>query len=179
MYFHCGQKTLVEGGLNEEFKTYIHSAPMKDEHLLTRANHDNPISNLNHIHDLEAGPRLWQAFNTYMDLVRNYSKRDFTFKPDILNGFAGILLFLTKTIFKVQSQAGPCIVFQGLFFAPRYFGLLRLGFLEEALDFQLKTTLGQEIQTQDFRVGRGLGGTAPLIIDYFSGRLTLQNVPSH
>lgn len=100
VYFQCGQKTLVEGGVNEEFKTYIHSAPMKDEHTLTRANHDNPISDLNHMHDVEASPRLWQAFKSYMELVRNYSKRGFTFKPDILNGFADIFAVLDEEHFQ-------------------------------------------------------------------------------
>ncbi|ROV99831.1 hypothetical protein VSDG_03065 [Cytospora chrysosperma] len=107
VYFQCGQKTLIEGGVNEEFKTYIHCAPMKDEHTLKRANHDNPISDLNYMHDLEAGPRLWQAFKSYMDLVRNYSKREFTFKPDILNGFAGIFAVLDEEHFQDGVELFP------------------------------------------------------------------------
>lgn len=107
VYFQCGQKTLVEGGVNEEFKTYMRSTPLNDEHLLKRANHDNPISDLDYMHDLESGPRLWQAFKTYMGLVRTYSKREFTFKPDILDGFAGIFAVLDEQHFQgsITSRA--------------------------------------------------------------------------
>ncbi|KAE9574238.1 hypothetical protein CGMCC3_g9673 [Colletotrichum fructicola] len=100
VYFQCGKSTLAEGGVNEEYKTYFLSAPMKDDHLLRKANHDNPISDLSQMHELETGPKLWKAFKTYMELVCNYSKRQFTFKPDVLNGFAGIFAVLDEEHFQ-------------------------------------------------------------------------------
>jgi hypothetical protein len=100
VYFQYGQRTLAEGGVNEEFKTYILSSPLNDEHLLEKANHNNPISDLNHMHDLESGPRLWKAFKVYVRLVREYTKREFTFKGDILNGFAGIFAVLDEEHFQ-------------------------------------------------------------------------------
>ena len=88
VYFQCGQKTLSEGGVNEEFKTCIHSSPMNDEHVLKNDNHNNPISDLTHMYDMDAGPRLWKAFEVYVRMVREYTKREFSFKGDVLNGFA-------------------------------------------------------------------------------------------
>ncbi|EYB23189.1 hypothetical protein FG05_30587 [Fusarium graminearum] len=100
VYFQCGQKTFAEGGLNEEFETYMHSTPMKDRHLLNKANHNNPIEDLTRLHDLDVGLQLWEAFKTYAQLVRDYSKREFTFKGDVLNGFAGIFAVLDDEHFQ-------------------------------------------------------------------------------
>ncbi|EWG50634.1 hypothetical protein FVEG_16665 [Fusarium verticillioides 7600] len=100
VYFQCGQKTFAEGGLNEEFETYMFSAPMEDRHLLNKANHNNPIEDLTHLHDLDSGSQLWEAFKTYTQLVRDYSKREFTFKGDVLNGFGGIFAVLDDEHFQ-------------------------------------------------------------------------------
>ncbi|KAG9204054.1 hypothetical protein G6514_001690 [Epicoccum nigrum] len=100
VYFQCGQKTLVEGGVNEEFRTYIQSSPMNVEHVLQKADHDNPVSDLTHMYDLDAGPRLWKAFEVYVRMVREYTKREFSFKGDILNGFAGMFSVLDDEHFQ-------------------------------------------------------------------------------
>nr|RBR02157.1 hypothetical protein FVER53263_09792 [Fusarium verticillioides] len=100
VYFQCGQKTFAEGGLNEEFETYMFSTPMEDRHLLNKANHNNPIEDLTHIHDLDSGSQLWEAFKTYTQLVSDYSKREFTFKGDVLNGFGGIFAVLDDEHFQ-------------------------------------------------------------------------------
>ena len=73
---------------------------MDDGHILKKANHNNPISDLNHMHDLEPGTRLWKAFEVYVSLVREYTKREFTFNGDILNGFAGIFAVLDEEHFQ-------------------------------------------------------------------------------
>lgn len=41
VYFQCGKSTVVDGGVNEEYKAYLRTSPTKDEHLLRKANHDN------------------------------------------------------------------------------------------------------------------------------------------
>ncbi|KAK1839028.1 hypothetical protein CCHR01_18353 [Colletotrichum chrysophilum] len=59
-----------------------------------------PCPETTQMNNLEAGPKLWKALGTYMELVCNYSKRQFPFEPDVLNGFAGIFAVLNEENFK-------------------------------------------------------------------------------
>ncbi|CAH0050967.1 unnamed protein product [Clonostachys solani] len=97
-YFECNRRTLAEGGVNEEYTSFFAGEVFDDREIQQRPKQDNPISDLAFMYDLEAGPRLWKAWGVYQELVQMYSKRQFTFKPDILDGFAGIFAVLDELV---------------------------------------------------------------------------------
>ncbi|WYZ34025.1 hypothetical protein EsH8_I_000301 [Colletotrichum jinshuiense] len=105
VYFQCGQHTLTEGGVNEEFKTFFLNSAMNDEQRLKRQNHDNPVADLEYMHDLDVGARLWKAFRAYIELVETYSKREFTCKADIIDGFSGIFAVLDEQHFQGSVES--------------------------------------------------------------------------
>ncbi|CAI6091846.1 unnamed protein product [Clonostachys chloroleuca] len=97
-YFECNRGTLAEGGVNQEYTSFSAGELFDDREVQQRPKQDNPISDLAFMYDLEASPRLWKAWAVYKELVQMYSKRQFTFKPDILDGFAGIFSVLDELV---------------------------------------------------------------------------------
>ncbi|CAG9982970.1 unnamed protein product [Clonostachys byssicola] len=97
-YFECNRGILAEGGVNEEYTSFFLGELFNGQEIEQRPKQDNPISDLGIMHDLEASPRLWKAWAVYKELVQMYSKRQFTFKPDILDGFAGIFAVLDELV---------------------------------------------------------------------------------
>lgn len=95
-YFECNRGILAEGGLNEAFESYSFGELLDDREIQQKPKQDNPISDLAPLYDLKPGFRLWKAWTVYQELVQMYTKRQFTFKPDILDGFAGIFAVLNE-----------------------------------------------------------------------------------
>ncbi|VUC35246.1 unnamed protein product [Clonostachys rosea] len=97
-YFECNRGTLAEGGVNEEYTSYFAGEVFDNQEIQQHPKQDNPISDLAFIYDLEGSSRLWKAWGVYQELVQMYTKRQFTFKPDILDGFAGIFSVLDELL---------------------------------------------------------------------------------
>jgi hypothetical protein len=97
-YFECNRGNSTEGGVNEDYTSFFAGEIFDDREVQQRPKQDNPISDLAFMYDLEASPRLWKAWGVYKELVQMYSKRQFTFKPDILDGFAGIFAVLDELV---------------------------------------------------------------------------------
>ena len=107
VYFQCARNTLNEIGVNAEFKARIFdTVNLDDEHILKTANRDNPLFDLKPIYELESEERLKEAFEIYKQLVGTYTKRDLSFKSDILDAFAGI--------FAVLDDHFRCATYHGL-----------------------------------------------------------------
>lgn len=112
VYFQCGKDTLSECGVNEVYSAYLFDAsPLRDEHVLTRANHDNPLSDVDKMFYQPAPQRYLWAFKVYKRLIEVYSGRELSFKADILRGFAGVFAVLNRH-FKGETLFGlPVVVF--------------------------------------------------------------------
>ncbi|KAH8654296.1 hypothetical protein BGZ61DRAFT_524257 [Ilyonectria robusta] len=111
VYFQCGQETLSEGGANEEFEALtFDQAALSDNHILEKANRNNPLCSLDVIYDLTLCERLTKAFNTYTKLVGTYSQRNLSFKSDILKAFAGIFAVLEEHFHVVTLHGLPAAV---------------------------------------------------------------------
>ncbi|KAH8657290.1 hypothetical protein BGZ61DRAFT_486352 [Ilyonectria robusta] len=111
VYFQCGQETLSEGGANEEFEALMFDeAALSDNHILEKANRNNPLCSLDAIYDLTLCERLTKAFNTYTKLVGTYSQRNLSFKSDILKAFAGIFAVLEEHFHVVTLHGLPAAV---------------------------------------------------------------------
>ncbi|WYZ42277.1 hypothetical protein EsH8_V_001172 [Colletotrichum jinshuiense] len=108
-YFECNRGTLAEGGLNEAYESYSFGELLDDGDIQQKPNQDNPISDLAYMDDLSPGNRLWKAWTVYQELVQMYTKRQFTFKADILDGFAGIFAVLDEL--HLQESIGSITVY--------------------------------------------------------------------
>ena len=95
-YFECNRGILAEGGVNEAYESYSLGELLDDKGIQQKPDQDNPIADLAPLYDLKPGSRLWKAWTVYQELVQMYTKRRFTFKPDILDGFAGIFAVLNE-----------------------------------------------------------------------------------
>ncbi|KAI0439409.1 heterokaryon incompatibility protein-domain-containing protein [Xylaria telfairii] len=98
VYFQCAQHTLSECGTNEEYTASIfdNDMPMKPKLSSRRAIRDNPLDLIDAMHDMTTGEQLRKAFAIYKDIVRSYSRREFSFKSDVINGFLGVFSVLEK-----------------------------------------------------------------------------------
>ncbi|OAQ69830.1 heterokaryon incompatibility protein (HET) domain-containing protein [Pochonia chlamydosporia 170] len=97
LYFQCGQSTLSEGGANEEYVALmLDKLRGTDNDLLNKANRNNPLSSLTELHDMSLRERMSKTFNAYAKLVEIYSRRNLTYKSDILKAFAGIFAVLEE-----------------------------------------------------------------------------------
>lgn len=98
VYFQCGQETLSEGGANEEFDACLFDKEpaLSDNHVLKRANHNNPLLGLDVFYNLTLRKRIAKAFTAYTELVNTYSQRKLTFASDILKAFAGMFAVLEE-----------------------------------------------------------------------------------
>ncbi|KAI2624013.1 heterokaryon incompatibility protein-domain-containing protein [Hypomontagnella submonticulosa] len=83
VYFQCAEKTLSETGVNEEYPSYmLDKVPMKRKITSLRAARDNPLDIMNSLQDMTSKERTSKAFGIYKELVRSYSRREFSFKSD-------------------------------------------------------------------------------------------------
>ncbi|KAI0459505.1 heterokaryon incompatibility protein-domain-containing protein [Xylaria acuta] len=108
VYFQCAQHTLSEFGTNEEYTASMFDddkAPLKPKLSSVRAARDNPLDLIDSIQDMTAGEQLRRAFDIYKDTVRSYSRREFSFKSDAINGFLGVFAVLEKH-FKSETYGG-------------------------------------------------------------------------
>lgn len=106
VYFQCAEKTLSETGVNEEYPSYmLDKVPMKRKITSLRAARDNPLDIMNSLQDMTSKERTSKAFGIYKELVRSYSRREFSFKSDVINGFAGVFAVLEK-YFQSETYGG-------------------------------------------------------------------------
>ncbi|KAL8364569.1 hypothetical protein RB595_003720 [Gaeumannomyces hyphopodioides] len=109
VYFQCARHTLSEYG------TDAHAGP-DPSNSTTEAGQEEPAAAtapwrgnaLDHLPDIPDAPsekRLGQIFNIYASLVETYTRREFSLKSDIVNGFAGVLSVLEKHL-GGESHAG-------------------------------------------------------------------------
>lgn len=111
IYFQCSQATLSEGGVNEEFEALLlDDSPLEDNHILEKANRNNPLSGLDVIFDLTPYEQLNKSFNVYTKLVGTYSQRNLTLKSDILKGFAGMFAVLEENLQSTTFHGLPAAV---------------------------------------------------------------------
>ncbi|KAM5361880.1 hypothetical protein ACJZ2D_012825 [Fusarium nematophilum] len=120
VYFQCSQETLSEGGANETFDAFMFdTSPMSDNSILQKANRDNPLFDLDRMYDLPPGERPPKAFNAYKKLVETYSRRNLSFKSDILNAFAGMFEVLEQHFQSTTVYGLPAAVLShGLLWTP-------------------------------------------------------------
>ncbi|KAK3370751.1 heterokaryon incompatibility protein-domain-containing protein [Lasiosphaeria ovina] len=112
VYFDCGRETRCEGGANEYFRAYSGSeAAPSDGQLVGSASRDNPLLNLATLYDLTPRARLGRVFHVYSKLVESYSQRSFSFKADILRGFAGMFAVLDEHLHSTTLHGLPAAVF--------------------------------------------------------------------
>ncbi|KAJ3524033.1 hypothetical protein NM208_g12212 [Fusarium decemcellulare] len=113
VYFQCSRQTLSEGGSNEEFGASLLEKPpaLDDNHILRKANQDNPLLGLDTMYDLPLSERLSKAFNAYKILLETYSQRNLSFKSDILNAFAGMFAVLEGHFQSITFHGLPSTVF--------------------------------------------------------------------
>ncbi|KAK6221173.1 hypothetical protein QIS74_04902 [Colletotrichum tabaci] len=81
----------MQGGVNEEVRVFLVGSALKDEHHLRKANHETPIADLDHLHELDTDPRLLRPFA---------AKRDFTCKGDYIDYFSGDFAVLDEQHFQ-------------------------------------------------------------------------------
>ena len=111
VYFQCSQETLSEGGANEQFEAFmLDKLALSDNHILEKANRNNPLSDLNVVYDITLYEQLTKAFNAYMKLVGTYSQRHLSFKSDILKAFAGMFAVLEEHLQSVVLHGLPAAV---------------------------------------------------------------------
>ncbi|KAF4458951.1 heterokaryon incompatibility (HET) domain-containing [Fusarium albosuccineum] len=121
VYFQCSRQTLSEGGVNEDFGASLLDKPpvLDDHHVLRQANQDNPLLDLDTMYDLPLSERLSKAFNAYKILLETYSRRNLSFKSDILNAFAGMFAILEGHFQSITFHGLPPAVFShALLWAP-------------------------------------------------------------
>ncbi|TPX16881.1 uncharacterized protein E0L32_003443 [Thyridium curvatum] len=112
VYFQCGQDTLCEGGSNEEYTSFmLGRVALDDNHVMKKSNHDNPLSDIDAVYRMRPEQRTRSAFQTYKALLETYSKREFSFKSDILNGFAGMSAVLSELLEGPTLHGLPTAVF--------------------------------------------------------------------
>jgi hypothetical protein len=112
VYFQCNRETWSEAGTNEEYKAMImDSVPLDDDHLMKLANHDNPLDAIDSLHDICKEERAHRAFQVYKKLVAIYTRRQFTSKADILNGFAGFFAVLERYLESETLMGLPSAMF--------------------------------------------------------------------
>ncbi|KAI1774166.1 heterokaryon incompatibility protein-domain-containing protein [Hypoxylon cercidicola] len=121
VYLQCASKTLSEGGANEEYipKT-LDSVPQKPRVTSRRAARDNALDLMNFLQDVTSEEeRVIKAFGIYKGMVESYTRREFSFKADVLNGFAGVFAVLEK-YFKSKTYAGlpAAVLAHALLWAP-------------------------------------------------------------
>jgi hypothetical protein len=120
VYFQCNKEILSEGGANEEFKAcLLDNNPLDDEHMLRNANHNNSLSVLNALYDLDQRDRRRKAFTAYNKLAETNRGRNLSFKSDILNAFGGMFAVLDE-----QLRERHSMVYQLMSSVTRFFGLL-------------------------------------------------------
>ncbi|KAL8299375.1 hypothetical protein RB593_009323 [Gaeumannomyces tritici] len=112
VYFQCARHTLsecgtdvydgpdpsnstAEAGEEEPAATATTAAPRRG----------NVLDHLPEIRDAPSEKRLGQIFKIYASLVETYTRREFSLKSDIINGFAGVLSVLEKHL-ESESHAG-------------------------------------------------------------------------
>ena len=98
VYFQCASKTLSEYGINEEYTPMLFdSVPQRPRPVSTRAARDNAFDLLDLLQGVRSEEeRVIKAFSIYSKLVESYSRREFSFKSDVINGFAGVFATLEK-----------------------------------------------------------------------------------
>lgn len=97
VYFQCGMETLSECSANEVYSSSLFGkTPMRDEHILKRANHDNPLNDVDKMSYQPIPRRNFWAFEVYKRLIEVYTRRQFSFKGNILRGFAGVFAVLNR-----------------------------------------------------------------------------------
>ena len=113
VYFQCSRETLSEGGINEEFiKAHMFDKnALEDQHNPRNVNHDNPFTDLRSMYDLSPRERLCKAFQVYKKLIETYSRRDFSYKSDILNAFAGMFVVMDEHFQDSTFHGLPAAVF--------------------------------------------------------------------
>ncbi|KAF5005593.1 hypothetical protein FDECE_8000 [Fusarium decemcellulare] len=103
----------TRGGSNEEFGASLFDKPpvLDDNHILRKANQNNPLLDLDTMYDLPLGERLSKAFNAYKILLETYSRRNLSSKSDILNAFAGMFAVLEGHFQSITFHGLPSTVF--------------------------------------------------------------------
>lgn len=120
VYFQCSQETLTEFGINEQYKAFMYDKyATNDEDLIRAADLNKPMRGI----DFHAGPgaeeRTRRAFGVYRQLVEIYSRRELSFKSDVLNGFAGIFAVLGEHLQSGNDFGLPAAFFShALLWAP-------------------------------------------------------------
>ncbi|KAK0705907.1 hypothetical protein B0T26DRAFT_755476 [Lasiosphaeria miniovina] len=86
-------------------------AAPSDGQLVSSASRDNPLLNLATLYDMTPRARLGRAFHIYRKLVESYSQRSFSFKADILRGFAGMFAVLDEHLHSTTLHGLSAAVF--------------------------------------------------------------------
>jgi hypothetical protein len=89
VYFQCSKSTSSENGVDQDLDTFFHGETVTCG--LRQHNHTNPLALMHSWHDLGPASMIHQSFRAYMTLVELYTRRQFTQKSDIINGFMGVL----------------------------------------------------------------------------------------
>lgn len=111
-YFQCSQDTWTEAGTNEAYSAkMLDDRALDDEIVLRAANHNNPLSDIDGLHDIGLRERVERAFRVYKRLVETYTPRQFSFKSDVLNGFAGVFAVLERYFQSDTLMGLPAAVF--------------------------------------------------------------------
>ncbi|KAL8397835.1 hypothetical protein RB594_004510 [Gaeumannomyces avenae] len=108
VYFQCARHTLSEyGTVAHDGLDPSNSTPEAGEEPAAVAApwRGNVLNHLPDILDAPTEKRLGQIFKIYASLVETYTRREFSLKSDIINGFAGVLSVLEKHL-ESESHTG-------------------------------------------------------------------------
>ncbi|XXH01246.1 hypothetical protein Hte_007600 [Hypoxylon texense] len=121
IYFQCASKTLSEYGSNEEYTPMmLDTVPRKPRVSSKIAARDNALDLMNLLQEVTSeDERVIKAFGIYKDMVESYTRREFSFKSDILDGFAGVFAVLEKQ-FRSKTYSGlpAAVLAHALLWAP-------------------------------------------------------------
>ncbi|KAH8879446.1 HET-domain-containing protein [Thozetella sp. PMI_491] len=108
VYFECGREILAECGIVDQVKDPKHGVVLLDGGLsVQKGCRENPLTSLSFMHDASPAERLQTAFTVYSRLVEPYTRRDFTSKSDIVDGFAGIFAVLNEHLESTSHHGIP------------------------------------------------------------------------
>ncbi|KAL8297104.1 hypothetical protein RB597_006273 [Gaeumannomyces tritici] len=89
VYFQCSKTTTSEGGVDQDLDAHFHGDAVPS--TLRQHNHTNPLATMHSWHDLGTPLMMHRSLRAYMALVGLYTRRKFTHKSDIIDGFRGVL----------------------------------------------------------------------------------------
>ena len=107
VYFQCAKITVSECGSNEDYAPMLFDKiPQRPRVTSTRVARDNAMDLISLLQAMRSDEeRVITAFNVYKELVESYTRREFSFKSDVINGFTGVFAMLEKH-FQSETYGG-------------------------------------------------------------------------